>query len=138
MLEVDNRAPYNPFVRAITSYADLLHSWVLPSLGIKVDGRPGQAPFLLPTSILHTRGRSDTPSTPFTVDWVDLEHEEVQQASPRMEWFVASVPCKNFEGYGQQQEICWTTYPVRSSPEDAVFAFRGCCLTYLCSETSLK
>ena len=125
-------------MRVIASYADLLHSGALPSLGIKVDGRPGQAPSLPPTSILHIRGRNDTPPTPLTVDWVDLEHEEVQQASPRMEWFVASVPCKNFEGYGQQQEIRRTTYPVRSSSEDAVFAFRGCCLNYLCSETSLK
>ena len=124
-------------MRAIISYADLLHSWALPSLGIKVDGRLGQASSLPPTSILH-KGRSDTPPTPLTGGWVGLEHEEVQQANPRMGWFVASVPCKNFEGYGQQQEIRWTTYPVRSSPEDAVFAFRGCCLNYLCPETSLK
>ena len=44
LLEVDNRTPlpYNVVVRAIIRSADVLHSWALPSLGVKVDACPGR------------------------------------------------------------------------------------------------
>jgi len=44
LLETDNRTPlpYNVVVRAIVRSADVLHSWALPSLGVKVDACPGR------------------------------------------------------------------------------------------------
>nr|WGO58148.1 cytochrome c oxidase subunit II [Sorineuchora shanensis] len=44
LLDVDNRAvlPYNTFIRIIITAADVLHSWTVPSLGIKADGTPGR------------------------------------------------------------------------------------------------
>nr|QJH88464.1 Cox2 [Pterocladia lucida] len=44
LLEVDNRMviPINTHVRLIVSAADVLHSWAVPSLGIKCDAIPGR------------------------------------------------------------------------------------------------
>jgi len=44
LLEVDNRVslPYNVMVRAMVSSTDVLHSWAIPSLGVKVDACPGR------------------------------------------------------------------------------------------------
>jgi cytochrome c oxidase subunit 2 len=44
LLEVDNRVvlPFNILTRFIISSADVLHSWAIPSLGIKVDAIPGR------------------------------------------------------------------------------------------------
>nr|AOX48918.1 cytochrome c oxidase subunit 2 [Gelidium crinale f. luxurians] len=44
LLEVDNRMviPTNTHVRLIVSAADVLHSWAVPSLGIKCDAIPGR------------------------------------------------------------------------------------------------
>lgn len=44
LLEVDNRVvlPYNSTVRAIISAADVIHSWAIPALGVKVDAIPGR------------------------------------------------------------------------------------------------
>lgn len=44
LLEVDNRVvvPANTHVRVITTAADVLHSWALPSAGIKMDACPGR------------------------------------------------------------------------------------------------
>lgn len=44
LLEVDNNLtlPYNAIIRAIVSSSDVLHSWALPSLGVKVDACPGR------------------------------------------------------------------------------------------------
>nr|YP_004935246.1 cytochrome c oxidase subunit II [Arachnocampa flava]AET13071.1 cytochrome c oxidase subunit II [Arachnocampa flava] len=44
LLDVDNRIiiPFNLQVRILISTADVLHSWTIPSLGIKVDGSPGR------------------------------------------------------------------------------------------------
>lgn len=44
LLEVDNRLvlPYNINVRALITSADVLHSWRVPRLGIKVDAIPGR------------------------------------------------------------------------------------------------
>lgn len=44
LLEVDNRmvVPVNTHVRIIVSAADVLHSWAIPSLGIKCDAIPGR------------------------------------------------------------------------------------------------
>lgn len=44
LLEVDNRVvlPVNVHIRVIVSAADVLHSWAVPSCGIKVDACPGR------------------------------------------------------------------------------------------------
>jgi cytochrome c oxidase subunit 2 len=44
LLEVDNRVvlPVNTNVRVIITSADVLHSWAVPSLGIKCDAVPGR------------------------------------------------------------------------------------------------
>lgn len=44
LLEVDNRVvvPANTHVRVVTTSADVLHSWALPSGGIKMDACPGR------------------------------------------------------------------------------------------------
>nr|YP_009317489.1 cytochrome c oxidase subunit 2 [Gelidium galapagense]AOX48941.1 cytochrome c oxidase subunit 2 [Gelidium galapagense] len=44
LLEVDNRmvVPTNTHIRLIVSAADVLHSWAVPSLGIKCDAIPGR------------------------------------------------------------------------------------------------
>lgn len=43
-LEVDNRLllPYGARTRVLISAADVLHSWALPTLGVKVDATPGR------------------------------------------------------------------------------------------------
>lgn len=44
LLEVDNRTviPFNTQIRLLVSAADVIHSWTVPSLGIKVDAIPGR------------------------------------------------------------------------------------------------
>nr|ARC95508.1 cytochrome c oxidase subunit II [Hippodamia convergens] len=44
LLEVDNRTvlPYLSHIRVLTSSADVIHSWTIPSSGIKVDASPGR------------------------------------------------------------------------------------------------
>nr|AIS86058.1 cytochrome oxidase subunit II [Holocompsa sp. 1 DJGI-2006] len=44
LLEVDNRVnlPMNTFVRIMITAADVLHSWTVPSLGVKADATPGR------------------------------------------------------------------------------------------------
>nr|WRK21210.1 cytochrome c oxidase subunit II [Pentaceraster mammillatus] len=44
LLEVDNRLvlPSNTPIRVLVSSADVLHSWAIPSLGIKMDAVPGR------------------------------------------------------------------------------------------------
>jgi cytochrome c oxidase subunit 2 len=44
LLEVDNRVvlPVNTHVRVIITAADVLHSWAIPSLGVKCDAVPGR------------------------------------------------------------------------------------------------
>nr|QYK91397.1 cytochrome c oxidase subunit II [Haemadipsa tianmushana] len=44
LLEVDNRlfVPFNKDIRMIISSSDVIHSWTIPSLGIKVDAIPGR------------------------------------------------------------------------------------------------
>lgn len=44
LLEVDNRIvlPINTHVRVIITAADVLHSWAVPSLGVKADAVPGR------------------------------------------------------------------------------------------------
>ena len=44
MLDVDNRAvlPYCTNIRVLVGSADVLHSWALPSLGVKADASPGR------------------------------------------------------------------------------------------------
>jgi len=44
LLEVDNRivVPVDTRVRVVVTAADVLHSWAMPSLGIKIDAIPGR------------------------------------------------------------------------------------------------
>nr|QOV03301.1 cytochrome c oxidase subunit II [Phaonia errans] len=44
LLDVDNRiiVPMNLQIRILVTAADVLHSWTIPALGVKVDGTPGR------------------------------------------------------------------------------------------------
>nr|QMP96778.1 cytochrome c oxidase subunit 2 [Eratyrus mucronatus] len=44
LLDVDNRIvlPMNEQIRILVTAADVLHSWTIPSLGVKIDGTPGR------------------------------------------------------------------------------------------------
>nr|AAN61502.1 cytochrome oxidase subunit 2 [Brachypogon sp. ATB-2002] len=44
LIDVDNRIvlPINSQIRVIVSAADVLHSWTVPSLGVKIDATPGR------------------------------------------------------------------------------------------------
>nr|AAN61504.1 cytochrome oxidase subunit 2 [Monohelea magnitheca] len=44
LLDVDNRLilPINSQIRMIVSAADVLHSWTVPTLGVKIDATPGR------------------------------------------------------------------------------------------------
>nr|DBA43509.1 TPA_asm: COX2 [Bombus citrinus] len=44
LLETDNRliVPFNIYIRMVISSLDVIHSWTIPSLGIKVDAIPGR------------------------------------------------------------------------------------------------
>jgi len=44
LLERDNRVvlPFNSPIRLITTRGDVLHSWAVPSLGVKIDSNPGR------------------------------------------------------------------------------------------------
>nr|UJG10804.1 cytochrome c oxidase subunit II [Ips subelongatus]UUG47513.1 cytochrome c oxidase subunit II [Ips subelongatus]UUG47578.1 cytochrome c oxidase subunit II [Ips subelongatus]UUG47630.1 cytochrome c oxidase subunit II [Ips subelongatus] len=44
LLDVDNRlvVPFNSQIRILTTSADVIHSWAIPSLGIKMDSTPGR------------------------------------------------------------------------------------------------
>lgn len=43
LLDVDNKVivPVDTHIRLIVTGADVIHSWAVPSLGIKIDGTPG-------------------------------------------------------------------------------------------------
>nr|YP_011017945.1 cytochrome c oxidase subunit II [Anidiocerus bimaculatus]WQF69857.1 cytochrome c oxidase subunit II [Anidiocerus bimaculatus] len=44
LLDVDNRMimPFNMHTRILVSSTDVIHSWTIPSLGVKVDASPGR------------------------------------------------------------------------------------------------
>nr|ALO77305.1 cytochrome c oxidase subunit 2 [Byrrhinus sp. BYR01] len=44
LLDVDNRIvlPFNSQIRMLVTAADVLHSWTIPSLGVKIDATPGR------------------------------------------------------------------------------------------------
>lgn len=44
LLDVDNRIilPINSQIRILVTAADVIHSWTIPTLGVKVDGTPGR------------------------------------------------------------------------------------------------
>lgn len=44
LLDVDNRAilPFNTHIQVLTTRVDVLHSWSVPALGIKIDSCPGR------------------------------------------------------------------------------------------------
>nr|YP_010390246.1 cytochrome c oxidase subunit II [Virpazaria ripkeni]UPV69726.1 cytochrome c oxidase subunit II [Virpazaria ripkeni]UPV69739.1 cytochrome c oxidase subunit II [Virpazaria ripkeni] len=44
LLEVDNRPmiPYGMVVNALTTSADVIHAWAIPSMGVKMDAVPGR------------------------------------------------------------------------------------------------
>ena len=54
LLDVDNKVivPVDTHIRLIVTGADVIHSWAVPSLGIKIDAVPGR---LNQTSILAER-----------------------------------------------------------------------------------
>nr|AIY59842.1 cytochrome oxidase subunit II [Simulium weji] len=57
LLDVDNRIvlPMNTQIRILVTAANVLHSWTVPALGVKVDGTPGrlnQTNFLMNQTIL--------------------------------------------------------------------------------------
>ena len=44
LIDVDNRVviPAQEHIRALITSADVLHSWALPSVGLKIDAVPGR------------------------------------------------------------------------------------------------
>nr|AID45839.1 cytochrome c oxidase subunit II [Rhinusa brondelii]AID45840.1 cytochrome c oxidase subunit II [Rhinusa brondelii] len=44
LLDVDNRmiVPFNTQIRVIVTSIDVIHSWAIPSLGVKIDATPGR------------------------------------------------------------------------------------------------
>nr|YP_010692563.1 cytochrome c oxidase subunit II [Tricentrus fulgidus]WBV77304.1 cytochrome c oxidase subunit II [Tricentrus fulgidus] len=44
LLDTDNRMiiPFNTMIRILTSSSDVIHSWTIPSAGIKIDASPGR------------------------------------------------------------------------------------------------
>ena len=44
LIDVDNRVivPAQEHIRALITSADVIHSWALPSLGVKIDAVPGR------------------------------------------------------------------------------------------------
>nr|YP_009937439.1 cytochrome c oxidase subunit II [Trigonopterus porg]QNT26962.1 cytochrome c oxidase subunit 2 [Trigonopterus porg] len=44
LLDVDNRMiiPFNSQIRVIVTSFDVIHSWTIPALGVKIDGTPGR------------------------------------------------------------------------------------------------
>nr|YP_010827536.1 cytochrome c oxidase subunit II [Sinocentrus brevicornis]WFD60955.1 cytochrome c oxidase subunit 2 [Sinocentrus brevicornis] len=44
LLDTDNRIiiPYNNTIRILASSSDVIHSWTIPSVGIKIDASPGR------------------------------------------------------------------------------------------------
>nr|YP_010034201.1 cytochrome c oxidase subunit II [Agelasta perplexa]QOW83740.1 cytochrome c oxidase subunit II [Agelasta perplexa] len=44
LLDVDNRLviPYESQIRMLVTAADVIHSWTIPSLGVKIDATPGR------------------------------------------------------------------------------------------------
>nr|YP_010362086.1 cytochrome c oxidase subunit II [Chalcophora japonica]UNQ87646.1 cytochrome c oxidase subunit II [Chalcophora japonica]UVV34748.1 cytochrome c oxidase subunit II [Chalcophora japonica]WCO87668.1 cytochrome c oxidase subunit II [Chalcophora japonica] len=44
LLDVDNRMvlPFNSQIRLLVTAADVIHSWTIPSIGIKIDATPGR------------------------------------------------------------------------------------------------
>nr|AOY39658.1 cytochrome c oxidase subunit 2 [Scolytinae sp. BMNH 1040065] len=44
LLDVDNRLimPFNTKIRILTTSSDVIHSWTIPSLGVKIDSVPGR------------------------------------------------------------------------------------------------
>lgn len=44
LLDVDNRViiPYESQIRILVTAADVIHSWTIPALGVKIDATPGR------------------------------------------------------------------------------------------------
>nr|QDI93325.1 cytochrome c oxidase subunit II [Roburocoris exiguus] len=44
LIDVDNRIvlPMNTTIRILVTSSDVIHSWTIPSLGVKIDGTPGR------------------------------------------------------------------------------------------------
>ncbi len=63
LIDVDNRVviPAQEHIRALITSADVLHSWALPSLGVKIDAIPGRLNqfvfIVLLTSVIHGQCR---------------------------------------------------------------------------------
>nr|WRK21403.1 cytochrome c oxidase subunit II [Acostemma sp.] len=54
LIETDNRVPlpFNMMIRVLVSSTDVIHSWTVPALGIKIDASPGR---INQSSIMMTR-----------------------------------------------------------------------------------
>ena len=56
LLDVDNRVviPAQEYVRALITSRDVIHSWALPSLGVKIDAIPGRLNQFVFIVIIHS------------------------------------------------------------------------------------
>lgn len=56
VLDVDNRViiPAQEYVRALITSRDVIHSWALPSLGLKMDAIPGRLNQFVFIVIMHS------------------------------------------------------------------------------------
>lgn len=56
LLDVDNRVvvPVQEHIRALITSADVLHSWALPALGVKMDAVPGRLNQFVFMVIIHS------------------------------------------------------------------------------------
>jgi len=84
LLEVDNRLvlPMNIEIRILVSAADVIHSWTVPALGVKVDAVPGrlnQLGFTITTSGVYYGQCSEICGAnhsfiPISIESVNLKH----------------------------------------------------------------
>lgn len=56
LLDVDNRVvvPAQEHIRALITSSDVIHSWALPSLGLKIDAIPGRLNQFVFIIIIHS------------------------------------------------------------------------------------
>lgn len=56
LIDVDNRViiPAQEYIRALITSADVLHSWALPALGVKIDAIPGRLNQFVFIVIMHS------------------------------------------------------------------------------------
>nr|YP_004564071.1 cytochrome c oxidase subunit II [Libelloides macaronius]CBW30521.1 cytochrome c oxidase subunit II [Libelloides macaronius] len=85
LLDVDNRTmlPMNTQVRVLVTAADVLHSWTVPALGVKIDATPGRLN-----------------QTNFYINWPGLFFGQCSEICGANHSFmpivIESIPMKNF------------------------------------------